>query len=284
MPNQPSPPRYATSRSTTALSSAKAIARSPALRIRPATAGRPCATGHSGRSRRSEQPWRGHRRASAGSSSARYDRAATMIDRAPGTARDGSVEAFRVAIGERHPGIKTHSLPSDQLASRPIEHSRRSNTEMLDAVLACQRPELAERRQWLVGAHRISVRCLIGAIPPTTGSIQLERAGGSPARSTGQRPQRRRCDDVVSRRRVQTLGAGASNPCSEWSCDDHDEGVSHYSPPCVQAARNRQRRAASGTRRSEADDEPAETNVVSLPWRHGRCARDQRAGRPGVHS
>ena len=39
---------------------------------------------------------------------------------------------------------------------------------MLDAVLTRQRPELAERRQRLMGAHRISVRFPIVATPPRT--------------------------------------------------------------------------------------------------------------------
>ena len=63
---------------------------------------------------------------------------------------------------------------------------------MLDAVLARHVRELAERRQRLGGAHRISVRFPVAATPPRTGSSRPGPAGGSPARSPGRRSRRRR--------------------------------------------------------------------------------------------
>ena len=89
--------------------------------------------------------------------------------------------------------------------------------------------ELAERRQRLAAAHRISVRFPIAATPPTTGSSRPGRAGGSPAPSPGRRPRRRQVrppsTDVAP-----TPGAAASNLCSECSCGDHDRGVSRSTP------------------------------------------------------
>ncbi len=120
-------------------------------------------------------------------------------DRSGARHRSGRIGgAFGVAVGERHASIETRRPSSDQLSPRPIEHTRRSNTEMLDAVLARQRPELTERRQRLMGAHRISVRFPIGATRPTRGSSRPAPAGGSPAPSPGRRPRRHRCDAAFS--------------------------------------------------------------------------------------
>ena len=154
--------------------------------------------------------------------------------------------AFRIAVRERHPCVEAGRPSSDQLPTRPIEHARRSNAKMLDAVLARHRPKLAERRQRLVGAHRISVRFPTVATPPRTGSARPGPAAGSPAPSPGRRPRRHRCAAVATPPCVPTPGAAASNPCSECSWADHDEGVSCSEPPAPPRYGRRDGQPAAG--------------------------------------
>ena len=171
---------------------------------------------------RSDRPTRIGRRppvlplAVAGSSRRGTARAATMTHRAPSTGAPWIGGTVGVAVREPHAGVETGCLAPVQSSAGAVEHVRRGDAEVLDAVLARQLDELVPRRERLDTAHRASkatgarraLRPRAGIAGP--GSSRPEQAGAPPV------PRRRRASVARVARRRRAASSSRRSRCT-WA-------------------------------------------------------------------
>ena len=170
LPNQPSPARWATSRSTIALSSANATARSSAARRRRAIARKP------GPQRRvvvdPRVPGDARLRAGRPRRLVVGEVRAGADDDRPG-ARHGARRigrAIGVVVREAHAGGQPGGLALVEGGAGSLEHGGRRHAEVLDPVLAGDGAQLVEGRHGVGAAHAASVRA--GAAPWARGEAR----------------------------------------------------------------------------------------------------------------